>query len=91
MNRIQKFIELSKRFPSLIPLNGKRPIEKGWQKWCREPRQFVPKEFEGRNAGIPCGPVNGILVLDIDDFGAFKAFRDDTLRGAWPTYCLVPR
>jgi hypothetical protein len=86
MNRIEKFTELSKRFPSLIPLDGKRPIEKGWQKWCREPRKFDPKEFEGRNAGIPCGPVNGIPVLDIDDFKAFKAFRERELRGARPTY-----
>jgi hypothetical protein len=46
MNRIQKFIELSKRFPSLIPLVGKRPIEGGWQRWYREPGQFDLQEFK---------------------------------------------
>lgn len=88
MNRIEKFTKLSKRFPSLIPLDGKRPIKKGWQRWCWEPRQFDPKEFEGRNAGIPCGPVNGILVLDIDDIQAFKGYWNETKNGVKPTYSV---
>jgi hypothetical protein len=88
MNHNEKFAELSKKYSSLIPLEGKRPIEKGWQRWCREPRQFDPKEFEGRNAGIPCGPTNGILVLDIDDYKAFKALWYETHRGLRPTYCV---
>ncbi|MBW2046039.1 MAG: bifunctional DNA primase/polymerase [Deltaproteobacteria bacterium] len=56
---------------SLIPLDGKRPVEKDWPKWCERPRRFNPKDFEGRNAGIPCGPANGILVLDVDEPSLF--------------------
>lgn len=63
---------LAKDFPSLIPLNGKRPFEEGWQKWCQEPRPFNPEEFKGRNAGIPGGPANGVVVLDVDHVVKFN-------------------
>jgi hypothetical protein len=52
---------------SLIPLNGKIPTEKGWQKWCVLKRPFKANDFKGRNAGIACGPASKLLVLDIDN------------------------
>jgi len=48
---IEQFEELSKRF-SIIPLKGKAPIEKEWQKWCNKKRQFNRKDFIGKNAGV---------------------------------------
>ena len=45
---IRQFHELSEQF-SLIPLNGKRPIEENWQQWCEKKRPFNPKDFERRN------------------------------------------
>jgi len=68
----QQIEGLSKSFPSLIPLNGKKPFEDGWQQWCEKPRPFNPKSFDNRNAGIPCGPANGILVIDVDHIIKFN-------------------
>jgi hypothetical protein len=65
------FSELSKEF-SLIPLKGKKPIEEGWQVYCETSRQFNVDDFKGLNAGIPCGPGNGILVVDVDDVIEFN-------------------
>ncbi len=66
------FRELSRQF-SLIRTRGKRPLEKDWQRWCHEKREydeigFVPSD----NAGIATGPASGSLVVDIDDFKRFK-------------------
>jgi len=58
---------------SLIPLNGKRPFEQHWEKWCETKRTFNRKDFEGHNAGVCCGPASGVLVLDVDDPQAFEA------------------
>ena len=71
---IKLFRELSEKY-SLIPLDGKKPIEKGWTKWCDEKRPFNAADFKGRNAGIPCGPGNGILAVDIDDLDMFNFLR----------------
>jgi hypothetical protein len=69
------FKELSKYF-SLIPLNGKKPIEKNWQKWCKSRRLFNSQDFpDGCNAGVCCGPASRILVLDIDDNRLFRTAR----------------
>jgi len=62
----ENFQELQQRFPSLIPLNGKKPFEDGWQRWCEEVRPFNPEDFKNRNAGICCGPANGMIVFDVD-------------------------
>lgn len=67
------FSDLSDVFPSLIPLNGKVPIEEDWQLYCEETRFFNAKDFNGHNAGIPCGPANGIIVIDVDDIEKFEA------------------
>ena len=69
---LNNLTELQKKFPSLIPLNGKIPIEKGWQQWCEKPRALNLKDFHNRNAGIPCGPANQILVIDVDHIVKFN-------------------
>jgi hypothetical protein len=66
------FREMSKEF-ALVRMNGKRPVEKGWQKYCYDRREFDEIGFRmGDNAGIACGPASGVLVLDIDDSEAFE-------------------
>jgi len=65
------FEELSKQF-SLIPLNGKIPINKGWEQWCSKKRSFNPDDFKGKNAGIACGPASGIIVIDVDHLIKFN-------------------
>ena len=61
-----KWAQLAKSY-TLIPLNGKSPVEDKWTQWCEVKRQYSPAEFIDRNAGITTGPANGLLVLDIDD------------------------
>jgi hypothetical protein len=71
--REKTFSELSDVFPSLIPLKGKVPIEDDWTYYCENTRLYNAKDFNGHNAGIPCGPANGILVIDVDDLEKFEA------------------
>jgi len=66
-----QFEDLATRF-SLIPLEGKRPVEANWQRFCTTKREFSENDFAGKNAGICCGPASGVLVLDIDDLEAFE-------------------
>jgi len=73
---IKQFKILSKIF-SLIPLNGKRPIEQNWQQWCEKKRLFNPDDFKGKNAGIACGPGSGIIVVDVDDLIKFNKTLDE--------------
>jgi len=74
-DRLEKFEELSERFQSLIPLNGKKPVEDEWTYYFENTRLFDAKDFKGRNAGIPTGPANGALVLDTDDEKLFECSR----------------
>lgn len=68
MTKIETYEELMKETGwRLTPLNGKVPIQKNWQRGCEEKRPFNRADYKnGRNAGIPCGPANGILVFDMD-------------------------
>ncbi len=79
MSKIEEFEQLHKQTGwGLIPLIGKRPIEKDWQRWCESKRPFNKNEFRnGKNAGIPCGPANGILVIDVDDIEKFNSWLDE--------------
>jgi len=63
---------------SVIPLKEgqKAPQESGWQKWCSAKRPFRRDDFQGRNAGIACGPASGVLVLDLDDLDAFNVLAE---------------
>jgi hypothetical protein len=64
--------ELSQNM-SLIPLHGKRPIEKNWQRYCDEIRVFDISFFKNHNAGVCCGPASNLLVLDIDEIKTFES------------------
>ncbi len=63
---------------SVIPLKEgqKAPLESGWQKWCTTKRTFRRADFQGRNAGVACGPASGVLVLDLDDLDAFNILAE---------------
>lgn len=67
---------VERRSFSLIPLDGKKPVEKDWTKWCRKKRKFKVSDFERRNAGVCCGPASGVIVLDVDDRKAFMALKN---------------
>lgn len=75
--RLKKFEKFSRK-NSLIPLDGKKPIEKGWTQWSHSLRPFDPKDFvkEGKllNAGLVCGPASDVLVVDADDVRLSKSF-----------------
>jgi archaellum biogenesis ATPase FlaH len=61
------FQELSDRGFSLVPMDGKRPIEDNWTKARSERRRYDPMVFRDRNAGIVCGPASGVLGVDVDN------------------------
>lgn len=48
----------------VIPLEGKRPILKGWNKLTKTPTGH--NVFENKNIGVLTGTASGITVLDID-------------------------
>ena len=64
MNCYQK---LSQGGFSLIRLSGKRPIEIDWTQYCEKHRTYDEIGFQpGDNAGIACGPVSNVIVIDVD-------------------------
>ena len=83
-HRLEVFGELSDTFQSLIPLKGKRPIWKDWTFYCENSEFYDPKKFKGCNAGIPGGPANDVIILDVDDQELFDAWLKE--KGfEWPT------
>ena len=74
MNRIEEFEKLTEDTGwGLIPLKGKKPFENNWQQWCEKKRSFSPNDYKnGINAGIPGGPANRVIFLDIDYLEKFK-------------------
>ena len=75
INRSELFENIHKEKGwGLIPLDGKIPVLANWQQWCKTKRPFNPKDFKGRNAGIPCGLGNGIIAVDVDDVLKFNAY-----------------
>lgn len=76
-DQLEQYVELSKTFPSLIPLNGKVPTERNWQQWCKQIRPFNIEDFKGHNIGIPCGPINKAIAIDIDDLMRFSRWRNE--------------
>ena len=72
---LKQFEELSKIF-SLIPLDGKKPIETNWSQWCETKRPFKSDDFKNNNAGIACGPASGVIVIDVDNQHTFNKIAD---------------
>jgi hypothetical protein len=53
---------------SVVILNGKKPVNNGWERFCNERRTVSDIEnLNGNNLGIACGPASGVIVLDVDD------------------------
>jgi hypothetical protein len=70
--KLEQFKVLAEDY-SLIRLNGKKPIEPGWQQYSQMKRTFEEICFNvGENAGIACGPASCLLVLDVDDEELFQ-------------------
>lgn len=61
---------------SLVPCQGKKPVEKNWNDACLEKRPFCPCEYIGLNAAIACGPASGVIGLDIDDIQRFVSYAN---------------
>lgn len=67
VTRIEKYRELAEHY-SIIRLRGKDPVEPRWKPWQQTRRPFDRIGFRPwDNAGIVCGPVSGLIVLDIDE------------------------
>jgi hypothetical protein len=47
ISRDLDLFELQARRFSLIPLNGKRPFEQGWEKWCETRRGLIVGTLKG--------------------------------------------
>jgi hypothetical protein len=71
INAMELWEQLSKSW-RLIPLKGKEAFEAGWQKPHVKKPEFDAKRFNDKNAGIPTGPENGLLVVDVDNHSIFK-------------------
>ncbi len=61
---------------SQILLNGKKPIENGWERYCVEKRSLSKGQLNSHNVGNTCGPASGCIVLDVDNLAAFQAVRE---------------
>uniref|UniRef100_I2Q6H8 RecA-family ATPase n=1 Tax=Desulfovibrio sp. U5L TaxID=596152 RepID=I2Q6H8_9BACT len=55
----------------------KGPVEKGWERWCREKRPFDQANFSTDRAGFACGPASGVLVLDVDNSHLFDQWMQE--------------
>ena len=62
---------------SWVALDGKRPIEKGWNQYCDIKHPLSQIRHTG-NLGICTGTASGIIVLDIDNRAKFDQFCRDT-------------
>jgi len=74
--QLETYKHTSERF-GLHPIKygTKAPKDAGWDRYCYEQRAFKCEDFieklpNGKvvvlNAGVACGPANGIIVLDVD-------------------------
>jgi len=71
MTSVQRIIKLKILTKTLIPLNGKEPVSKGWTSTNHDEEgyELVMRHINnsnGSNYGVICGKVSGIVVVDID-------------------------
>jgi len=71
--RIDWLVSMSNKY-NFIRLNGKVPIEKGWDVYSHQRKEFNVEDYLTNNAGIVTGPSSGLLVLDIDNPELFNKF-----------------
>ena len=86
-SKFELWRRLSNKF-SLIPLNGKVPIEENWTKWCVDKRIYRFRNFRGKNAGVACGPASGVIVVDEDHTEKFKAMYTENNRDLPETFTV---
>ena len=82
--QLNGYRQLSERFGlHPIKIGTKAPKDTGWTRFCLEKRAYLEEDFieimpNGRpvvlNAGIACGPANGIIVLDVDSQEGFEKY-----------------
>ena len=76
--RIEIYQEISKRFSIFrVHSNSKDAAQKEWQRYCHAKIPFNKYAFidpagQAMNAGIACGPANGVIVVDTDDLELFQ-------------------
>lgn len=77
-NSIENYKILAQHF-SLLPIhrNSKAAAHKNWQKQCHtkvpfNSQHFLDQQGQVMNAGIACGPANGVIIVDIDDLILFQ-------------------
>jgi P4 family phage/plasmid primase-like protien len=76
--RIKIYEELSKRFSIFrVHSNSKDAAQKEWQRYCHAKIPFNKYAFidpagQAMNAGIACGPANGVIIVDTDDLELFQ-------------------
>jgi len=83
-NQLNGYRQISERFGlHPIKIGTKAPKDTGWNNGCLEKRAYLEEDFieimpNGRpvvlNAGIACGPANGIIVLDVDSQEGFEQY-----------------
>ena len=72
--RLRQFARLAENY-NLIPLDGKVPLnDMKWKKWQNEQRPFNKNEYREKNAGVICGPISGLIVVDVDSEELFPTF-----------------
>lgn len=54
---------------SFTPLNGKKPVQSGWQRATREALEQALAWAEAGNVGLRTGTISGLVVIDVDPGG----------------------
>lgn len=76
----QRALELSAKGFTVIPLHGKAPVLKDWQKLRKvTPDQILDWDRAGlwKNIGMVCGVAsNNIVVIDFDGLGGYELFKE---------------
>ena len=75
---------------AVIPLNGKRPIDNGWQKVTAadQTEAGVIAMAQRGNIGMPTGSGSGIVVIDIDDPANAEAIAQELGLDQQPTWVV---
>ena len=74
---------LSNRFTDFtkikLKLNAKEPFESGWR--TNTKIHYKTIDYKQHNAGILCGLINNIIILDVDDKEDKKKKNDGSKKG----------
>ncbi len=70
MSLIDEVIKGHERGWSFTPLNGKVPLNRGWQAAARESLDEASQWAASGNVGLRTGSASGVVVIDVDDVKA---------------------